>query len=95
MTPYPPNHSLHTVEDSAARLRVHPKTVLRFIRDGKLRATRVGRAYRILDTDFAAFAPTEPAVPIPSAPSRPPLAGDAYAQWLDDVLDGLLRRLGA
>ncbi|MGS0896569.1 alpha/beta fold hydrolase [Burkholderia stagnalis] len=25
----------------------------------------------------------------PSAPSRPPLAGDAYAQWLDDVLDGL------
>ncbi|WP_256991403.1 alpha/beta fold hydrolase [Burkholderia sp. AU6039] len=25
----------------------------------------------------------------PSAPSRPPLASDAYAQWLDDVLDGL------
>ncbi|MBY8607748.1 helix-turn-helix domain-containing protein [Burkholderia arboris] len=55
----------HTVEDTAARLRVHPKTVLRFIRDGKLRATRVGRAYRILDTDLAAFAPTEPAAPAP------------------------------
>ncbi|AOJ26394.1 MULTISPECIES: helix-turn-helix domain-containing protein [Burkholderia] len=51
----------HTVEDTAARLRVHPKTVLRFIRDGKLRATRVGRAYRILDTDLAAFAPAAPA----------------------------------
>ncbi|EKS9797070.1 alpha/beta fold hydrolase [Burkholderia cepacia] len=25
----------------------------------------------------------------PSAPSRPPFASDAYAQWLDDVLDGL------
>ncbi|WP_205189525.1 alpha/beta fold hydrolase, partial [Burkholderia sp. LMG 13014] len=25
----------------------------------------------------------------PSAPSRPSLASDAYAQWLDDVLDGL------
>lgn len=25
----------------------------------------------------------------PSAPSRLPLAGDAHAQWLDDVLDGL------
>jgi pimeloyl-ACP methyl ester carboxylesterase len=24
-----------------------------------------------------------------SAPSRPPLTGDAYAGWLDDVLDGL------
>jgi excisionase family DNA binding protein len=55
----------HTVEDTAARLRVHPKTVLRFIRDGKLRATRVGRAYRILDTDLAAFAPTEPAAAAP------------------------------
>ncbi|WGY70020.1 helix-turn-helix domain-containing protein [Burkholderia cepacia] len=57
----------HTVEDTAARLRVHPKTVLRFIRDGKLRATRVGRAYRILDTDLAAFAQTEPAAPVPRA----------------------------
>ncbi|CAB3756753.1 alpha/beta hydrolase [Burkholderia sp. MSh2] len=25
----------------------------------------------------------------PSAPARPPLASDAYAQWLDDVLDSL------
>ncbi|OXI33123.1 DNA-binding protein [Burkholderia sp. AU16741] len=57
----------HTVEDTAARLRVHPKTVLRFIRDGKLRATRVGRAYRILDVDLAAFARTEPAAPAPRA----------------------------
>ncbi|WP_423371397.1 helix-turn-helix domain-containing protein [Burkholderia sp. LMG 32019] len=56
---------LHTVEESAARLRLHPKTVLRFIREGKLRATRVGRAYRILDTDLAAFARTEPAAPVP------------------------------
>ncbi|MBJ9968253.1 helix-turn-helix domain-containing protein [Burkholderia seminalis] len=57
----------HTVEDTAARLRVHPKTVLRFIRDGKLRATRVGRAYRILDTDLAAFAPAAPAAAAPRA----------------------------
>ncbi|WP_176041723.1 alpha/beta fold hydrolase [Burkholderia stabilis] len=31
----------------------------------------------------------------PSAPSRPPLAGDAHAQWLDDVLDGLQVRRAA
>ncbi|KVH73465.1 DNA-binding protein [Burkholderia cepacia] len=55
----------HTVDESAARLRLHPKTVLRFIREGKLHATRVGRAYRILDTDLAAFAQTEPAAPAP------------------------------
>ncbi|KVH29219.1 helix-turn-helix domain-containing protein [Burkholderia cepacia] len=57
----------HTVDESAARLRLHPKTVLRFIREGKLRATRVGRAYRILDADLAAFAQTEPATPVPRA----------------------------
>ncbi|KFG97390.1 DNA-binding protein [Burkholderia paludis] len=56
-----------TVDESAARLRLHPKTVLRFIREGKLRATRVGRAYRILDADLAAFAPTTPAAPMPRA----------------------------
>ncbi|HIC7208149.1 helix-turn-helix domain-containing protein [Burkholderia stabilis] len=55
----------HTVEDTAGRLRIHPKTVLRFIREGKLRATRVGRAYRILDADLAAFTQTAPAAPVP------------------------------
>ncbi|MGS0896568.1 helix-turn-helix domain-containing protein [Burkholderia stagnalis] len=57
----------HTVDDTAARLRLHPKTVLRFIREGKLRATRVGRAYRILDADLAAFAHTTAAPPAPRA----------------------------
>nr|WP_241022539.1 helix-turn-helix domain-containing protein [Burkholderia sp. Se-20373] len=57
----------HTVEESAARLRLHPKTVLRFIREGKLHAARVGRAYRILDADLAAFAQTKPAAPVPRA----------------------------
>ncbi|MBN3792629.1 helix-turn-helix domain-containing protein [Burkholderia sp. Ac-20353] len=59
----------HTVEEAAARLRIHPKTVLRFIREGKLRATRVGRAYRIVDADLAAFAQTKPAAaaPVPRA----------------------------
>lgn len=50
----------HTVEDVAASLRVHPKTVLRFIREGKLRATRVGRAYRILNADLIEFAQLRP-----------------------------------
>lgn len=46
----------HTVEDAAARLQVHPKTVLRFIRDGRLRATRIGKAWRIRAADLDAFA---------------------------------------
>lgn len=36
-----------TVEQAAARLHLHPKTVLRYIREGRLSATRVGKGYRI------------------------------------------------
>ena len=46
----------HTVEQVAERLRLHPKTVLRFIREGRLRATRVGKSYRIVASDLEAFA---------------------------------------
>ena len=30
----------HTVADAAEQLRLHPKTILRFIREGRLRAIR-------------------------------------------------------
>ena len=46
----------YTVEQVAARLQVHPKTVLRYIREGRLRATRIGRPYRVLGADLEAFA---------------------------------------
>jgi len=38
---------LYTVEEVAERLSVHVKTVRRMIRDGRLRAKRIGKAYRI------------------------------------------------
>ena len=48
--------SFLTVEQAAERLRLHPKTVRRFIREGRLKATRIGKAYRILASDLAEFA---------------------------------------
>ncbi len=45
----------YTVEQAAARLRLHPKTVLRYIHDGRLRGTRIGKAYRIMRSDLEAF----------------------------------------
>nr|WKF60071.1 hypothetical protein HUO10_004583 [Paraburkholderia busanensis] len=48
--------AIYTVEEAADRLRLHPKTVLRFIREERLRATRVGKAYRIQRADLEAFA---------------------------------------
>jgi excisionase family DNA binding protein len=54
----------HTVEHAAERLALHPKTVRRFIRDGRLRATRIGKSWRILASDLDAFAG------VPTAPTK-------------------------
>ena len=43
----PNDERLLTVNDVAARLQVHPITVRRHIKAGKLRAVRVGRSVRI------------------------------------------------
>lgn len=45
-----------TVEATAEALQLHPKTVLRFIRQGRLRANKVGKQYRILQSDLDRFA---------------------------------------
>lgn len=58
------SENILSVAVAAERLKLHPKTVLRFIREGRLRATRVGRQYRILQSDLAALA-GEPAKPAP------------------------------
>jgi len=49
------SEELYTVEQFAERLKLHPKTVLRFIREGRLRATKVGRSYRIQRAELEAF----------------------------------------
>jgi len=50
-----PPDELCTVDDAAAHLQLHRKTVLRFIRDGRLPATRIGKAYRIRRADLDVF----------------------------------------
>jgi excisionase family DNA binding protein len=46
---------LMSVEQVAATLGVHARTVRRYIRDGRLRATRIGKLYRIPAAELAAF----------------------------------------
>lgn len=52
-----------TTEQVASRLKLHQNTVIRYIRDKKLPATKVGKAYRIRESDLAAFL---------GEPARPP-----------------------
>lgn len=54
------SEEFYTVEMAAERLKLHPKTVLRFIGDGRLRATRIGKSYRILRSDLDALAGARP-----------------------------------
>ena len=48
--------SFLTADQAAERLGLHPKTVRRMIREGRLRATRIGKSYRILASDLAQLA---------------------------------------
>jgi excisionase family DNA binding protein len=57
---------LHTVEQVAELLHLHVKTVRRYIRDGRLKARRIGKEYRIARTDLDEFAGGSLA-----APARP------------------------
>jgi len=68
---------LCTVEEAAERLRLHPKTVLRFISDGRLAARRVGRAYRIRRTDLETLAGLPPAAARPTAEASATIIIDA------------------
>ncbi len=48
------SEEVYTVEEFAERLKLHPKTVLRFIKEGRVRAVKVGKSYRILRTQMEA-----------------------------------------
>jgi excisionase family DNA binding protein len=47
---------LVTVEQAAEQLKLHPKTVLRHIREGRLPATRIGKSWRIQQAELDAYA---------------------------------------
>ncbi len=55
MTAEPGDERLLTVTDVAKRLQVHPITVRRHIKAGKLRALHVGRNIRIRNDDLDAY----------------------------------------
>ena len=50
-----PSH-LYTVDQAAQLLDLHVKTVRRYVRDGRLKAKRIGKEYRIVRADLDEFA---------------------------------------
>ncbi|MEJ0005909.1 MAG: helix-turn-helix domain-containing protein [Steroidobacteraceae bacterium] len=49
------SQDLLSVFDIASRLNLHVKTVRSYVRDGRLKAIRIGKSYRILNSDLEAF----------------------------------------
>jgi excisionase family DNA binding protein len=58
------NPHLYTVDQVAERLNVHAKTVRRYIRDGRLKAKRIGKEYRVTRVDLDEFAGTSDPFPV-------------------------------
>lgn len=58
----------YTVDQVAERLNLHAKTVRRYIRDGRLKAKRIGKEYRVTRHDLDEFA--GPAASDPIARTR-------------------------
>lgn len=44
-----------TTEEIATILSVHPRTVMRWLRQGKLKGVKIGRLWRVRLVDFEAF----------------------------------------
>ena len=53
---------MYSVEQVAERLGLHVRTVRNYVRDGRLKAVRIGKQYRISADDLAAFTGVQPQV---------------------------------
>ncbi len=60
------SQDLFSVMDIATRLNLHVKTVRNYVRDGRLKATRIGKQYRISRADLEVFT----GHPMPPTPSE-------------------------
>jgi excisionase family DNA binding protein len=59
------SQEFYSPEEVAAKLGLHVRTVRRFIRAGKLKATRLGKQYRVAVADLNALAGADPTPVVP------------------------------
>lgn len=73
-----------TVPEAARRTKRDPETVRRWIRSGRLRATRVGTQHMIDEADLAELTEVKSVLPLPAAWHR-----SATAEPMPDVVAAL------
>ncbi|WP_116244816.1 helix-turn-helix domain-containing protein [Nocardiopsis sp. FIRDI 009] len=62
------NDRLYSVDQVAERLGLHVRTIRNYVRDGRLNAVRIGKQYRISQSDLEAFT----GCPVPDPPGGTP-----------------------
>lgn len=75
----------YTVEQIASMLDIHPKTIQRYIREGKLRANKVGKGWRVTGHDLSVF--TEGTGNAPKRAEGEPTAYAAETVKVSSVID--------
>jgi len=50
---------LYTISDLTGILNLHPKTILRFIHEGKIKAKKIGRSWMVNEDDLKSFCHAE------------------------------------
>nr|MDT0660084.1 helix-turn-helix domain-containing protein [Micromonospora sp. DSM 115978] len=87
------NDQLYSVEQVAEHLGLHVRTVRNYVRDGRLKATRIGKQYRIARHDLESFTGHPTAGPAPDATHRPRVEASSIVR-IDGVSPSAADRLG-
>ncbi len=89
----------YTVEQIARMLEMHPKTIQRYIREGKLHATKIGKSWRVAGHDLSVFAESTPREEeTPGAQITASAVVDIRARTKDEairIMNGLTAALNA
>lgn len=87
----PRDETMLSVTDIAERLKIHPETVRRLVRAGKLKGHRIARQVRVTEADLAAFLATgatdEPEAAAPMIGLPRPTRGAAVHQVVIELGD--------
>lgn len=76
-----------SVEQISKMLSIHPKTIQRYIREGKLRASKIGKSWRITGHDLSVFTENEKnIISINEEDLRPPINERISVSAVVDIL---------
>lgn len=78
------NEVYYNVEQIAKMLNIHPKTIQRYIREGKLHATKIGKSWRVTGHDLSRFTEGTSATSA-GIPTKDPIKAQTIASSVVDI----------